>query len=112
MAVDLSPGDVVWAAPDAAVGREQSSRRPALVISGADYLAAVDTLAIVVPLTTVDRAWPNHVEVTGDALPQTTWAMTEQVRTISRERIVGTMARADAVTLAAVRAWVRDFLEL
>jgi mRNA interferase MazF len=109
---DLAPGDVVWVAPDAAVGREQSGRRPALVVAGADYLQLIDSLAVVVPLTSVDRGWPNHVPVTGAALPSPSWAMTEQVRTISRDRIVGTAGRADAETLRAVRGWIRDLLEL
>jgi hypothetical protein len=38
--------------------------------------------------------------------------MTEQVRTISRERIAGSAGRADAETLRAVRGWIRDLLEL
>src|SRR5690606_38717482 len=66
---DLAPGDIVWVAPDAAVGREQAGRRPALVVAGADYLQLIDSLAIVAPLTSVDRDWPNHVPVTGAALP-------------------------------------------
>ncbi|QEO09771.1 type II toxin-antitoxin system PemK/MazF family toxin [Protaetiibacter larvae] len=109
---ELSPGDLVWVAPDAAVGREQAGRRPALVVAGADYLQQVDALAIVVPLTSVDRGWPNHVPVAGGGLPSRSWAMTEQVRTVSRDRIVGHAGRADAETLLAARAWIRDFLEL
>ena len=109
---DLSPGDVVWVAPDAAVGREHSGRRPALVVAGPDYLQLIDSLAVVVPLTSVDRGWPNHIPVSGATLQSASWAMTEQVRTISRERIVGTAGRADAGTLRAVRGWIRDLLEL
>lgn len=109
---DLAPGDVLWVAPDAAVGREQSGRRPAMVVAGADYLQLIDSLAVVVPLTSVDRGWPNHIRVSGAALPSPSWAMTEQVRTISRDRIVDAAGRADADTLRAVRAWIRDLLEL
>lgn len=108
----LLPGEVIWVAPEIAVGREQGGRRPALVVAGAAYLEAVDTLAPVVPITSVDRGWPNHVEVVGSELEQRSWAMSEQVRTISRERIVGRAGRADPVTLAAVRGWLADFLEL
>lgn len=108
----LRPGDVVWARPEVAVGREQAGRRPAMVVAGADYLETVDTLAVVVPITTVDRGWPNHVEVIGADLGCRSWAMTEQVRTISRERLVGRAGRADPATLAAVRGWLADFLEL
>ena len=109
---DLAPGDVIWVSPDVSVGREQSGRRPALVVAGTDYLQVVDTLAVVVPVTGVARGWPNHVPVTGTDLPRPSWAMTEQVRTVSRSRIVGTAGRADRATLDDVREWIRDFLDL
>jgi mRNA interferase MazF len=109
---ELAPGDLVWVTPDAAVGREQAGRRPAVVVSGVDHLAVVDTLAIVVPVTTVDRGWPNHVAIRGGTLPQDSWAMTAQLRTVSRERIVDRAGAVEAATLHAVRAWIRDFLDL
>ena len=109
---EIAPGDLVWVSPDVTVGREQSGRRPALVVAGEGYLITVDTLAIVVPVTSVNRGWPNHVIVRGGALPHDSWAMTEQIRTVSRERIVGGAGRADAATLGAVRTWIRDFLDL
>lgn len=107
---DISPGDIVWVKADPTIGREQSGRRPALVVAGPDYLSTVDTLAIVVPLTSIDRGWPNHIPVGG--LTQPSWAMTEQVRTISRVRLDGTAGRVDNSTLTAVRQWIADFLEL
>ncbi len=102
----------MWVAPDPAVGHEQAGRRPAVVVCGTDYLNTVETLAIVVPVTSVDRAWPNHVPLGDVGLPQPSWAMTEQVRTISRARIVGRAGRADASTLHELRGWVGDFLDL
>lgn len=110
--LELLPGSVVWVRPDAAVGREQAGRRPAVVVAGVDYLDTVDTLAIVVPVTTVDRSWPNHVPLEEVGLDRPSWAMTEQVRTISRERIVDHVGRADATTLGSIRAWIKDFLDL
>lgn len=109
---DLSPGDLVWVSPDVSVGREQSGRRPAMVVAGTDYLAVIDTLAIVVPVTSVDRGWPNHVQIDGGDLPRASWAMTEQIRTVSRQRIIAVAGRADGSTVEAVRQWVRDFLDL
>ncbi len=109
---DLVPGELVWVAPDPTVGREQSGSRPALVVSGVDYLAVVGTLAIIVPITTVDRGWPNHIPIRGGTLPRESWAMTEQVRTVSRERIVDRAGRVSPETLRAVRTWIRDFLDL
>jgi mRNA interferase MazF len=108
----LAPGDVVWVAPEIAVGRAQAGRRPALVVAGAGYLQTVDTLALVVPITTVDRGWPNHIEVVGTDLGQRSWAMPEQIRTISRERVLGRAGRADDATLLAARTWLADFLDL
>ena len=70
------------------------------------------TLAIVVPVTSVDRGWPNHIPVAGSTLPQRSWAMTEQVRTISRTRITGRLGRVTSDTLAEIRLWIQDFLDL
>jgi len=110
--VGLAPGDVVWVESDPAVGSEQAGRRPALVVAGVSYLAIVDSLAIVVPITTVDRGWPNHIPVLGVQLPKVCWAMSEQVRTVSRDRIVARAGRVDESTLATVSRWISDFLEL
>jgi mRNA interferase MazF len=108
----LAPGDVVWVKPEITVGREQAGRRPVLVVAGAGYLQTVDTLVLVVPITTVDRGWPNHIEMFGAELGQRSWAMSEQIRTISRERMVGRAGHANDATLAAVRSWLADFLDL
>jgi mRNA interferase MazF len=80
--------------------------------SRAGYLPAVDTLAIIVPVTSVDRGWPNHIPVVGATLPPRSWAVTEQVRTISRTRITESLGRVTSDTLAEIRLWIRDFLDL
>ncbi len=110
----LTPGSIVWVDFDPIRGREQRGLRPALVVAGADYLASVPDLVIVVPLTTADRGWQHHVVVRGrDAgLPRRSFAMTEQPRTISRERVNRHSGRADDMTMAAVRGWLRDFFAL
>jgi mRNA interferase MazF len=110
----LAPGDVIWVRPEIAVGREQAGRgrRPALVVAGAGYLQTIDPLALVVPITTADRGWPNHIEVFGTKLEQRSWAMSEQIRTISRERVVARAGHANDATLATVRSWLADFLDL
>lgn len=109
---DLTPGEMVWVSPDMTVGREHAGRRPAIVVCGADYLAIVNTLAIVVPVTGVDRGWPNHIPVDGVSLPKPSWAMTEQVRIITRVRVSGTLGRVTDQTLTEIRMWIRDFLDL
>lgn len=106
------PGLVVWVYLDPAEGREQGGRRPAVVVSAREYLQTVDTLAILVPITAVNRGWPNHVPILGGGLDRESWAMTEQVRTVSRRRIVGVSGRVDGRTLLDIRMWLADFLDL
>ena len=108
-----SPADVFWASLDPATGREQGGHRPVLVVSTSEYLEIVTTLVIAVPITTTDRGWPNHVRVRGpEGLRRPSWAMTEQVRTISRNRLSGYAGRVDAACFADVRTWIGDFLDL
>ncbi|MGH2883863.1 MAG: type II toxin-antitoxin system PemK/MazF family toxin [Solirubrobacteraceae bacterium] len=56
----LAPGDIVWVAPEIAVGREQTGRRPALVMADAGYVQTVDTLPLVVPITIASLAGPYY----------------------------------------------------
>lgn len=110
---ELHRGSIVWAELDPARGREQAGRRPALVISSDAYLEQADTLAIILPATTVDRGWPNHVRLIGAfTLPRPTFAMTEQPRTVTRDRLVATVGTVDAATMREVDLWLRDFLAL
>lgn len=108
----LEPGSVVWVTLDPTVGREQAGRRPAVVVASAGYLQAVTELAIVVPATTTQRGWPQHVELRGPALglPHPTFAMTEQPRAISKRRIVGAAGKVDDPCLRVIRRWLNDFL--
>lgn len=107
---ELQQGDIWWAYLDPAQGREQSGRRPVLVISAAQYNGIVDALAIVVPISTTDRGWPNHIRLA--SLPQPSWAMTEQPRTIARQRLGGRIGQATPDELSEVLSWVFDFLSL
>ena len=106
-------GTIVWAALDPATGREQGGRRPVVVVAADAYLEVVDTLTIVVPVTSVERGWPNHVALTGPTgLARPSWAMTEQPRTIARTRVVGVAGQVDRDTGAAIDRWLADFLSL
>lgn len=104
----------MWVDLDPVRGREQSGRRPALVVASDLYLTQADSLAIVLPATTTDRGWPNHVPLTGARLQlsRPTFAMTEQPRTVTRDRVVGEAGLVDATTMHLVDVWLRDFLAL
>jgi len=109
--MSLVPGEVVWMTFGPGRGREQEGRRPGVVVASAEYLDIVDTLVIVVPVTTRDRGWVNHVELRGDlALPARSWAMTEQVVTLARDRIHRSLGVVEAECLASIRGLVGAFL--
>lgn len=110
---DLAPGVVAWAALEPARGREQGGHRPVLIVASAGYLDAVTTLVIALPITTTDRGWPNHVLVEGPSgLDRPSWIMTEQPRTLARDRLTGVAGSVSPHCLAAVRVWLGDFLDL
>jgi len=110
----IQRGAVVWVDFDPSRGREQRGSRPALVVSSDDYLTAVPDLVIVVPITSVDRDWPHHVRLEGPRLElaKVSFAMTEQPRTIARERISRQAGAVAVPTLAAVDRWLQEFLGL
>ena len=109
--MNLFTGDVVWAELGPGRGREQSGRRPLVVVASNDYLEIVDTIAIAIPVTSKDRGWPNHVPLHGETgLVTPSFAMTEQVITISRERITSVAGQVDDDTYTAITTYLRDFL--
>ncbi|WP_432558830.1 type II toxin-antitoxin system PemK/MazF family toxin [Granulicoccus sp. GXG6511] len=110
---ELAPGVIAWAALEPVRGREQGGRRPVLVIASDGYLDAVTTLVIVLPITTADRGWPNHIRVDGPSgLDRPSWVMTEQPRTLSRDRLFRVAGQVSPECLASVRSWLGDFLDL
>ncbi|MFD6816494.1 type II toxin-antitoxin system PemK/MazF family toxin [Microbacterium sp. NPDC059771] len=110
---DLAPGVIVWVSLEPVRGRERGGHRPVLLVASAGYLDAVTTLVIGLPITTTDRGWPNHIRIDGPSgLDRPSWVMTEQPRTLTRERITGVAGRVSADCLASVRLWLGDFLDL
>lgn len=111
----LSSGEVWWAVPDpgleTVVGREQAGRRPVVIVSGDLYHEAVTTLALAVPVTTTNRGWPNHVPLIGNLrLSEPSFAMTEQVRAVSRDRLTARAGYVSEACLAGIRGWIADYL--
>lgn len=80
------------------------------MVAGTDYLDLMTTLALAVPLTTVDRGWPNHVPVCGQIdLAEPSFAMTEQIRVISRDRLDRLAGVVSPSCLHATREWIHQY---
>ena len=106
----LAPGSVVWADFGEPVGREQAGRRPAVVVSSTSHLRAADTLVTLIPCTTSERPWPNHVLIEGRIeLAEPTYAMTEQIRTVSRLRVHRVAGAVSDECLGLLARWVRTW---
>ena len=83
------------------VGREQSGRRPAVVVSADPLNESRAGVVIVIPITTTHRGLPSHVEIEpgGSGLDEVSYAKCEDVKSISEERLVAQIGAAtDAVT--------------
>ena len=93
-------GDLIWTDFDPRVGREQSGRRPALVVSPAEFYRASE-FAIVCPITSRVRPFGTSV-VLPPGLPVAGEILTSHVRSID------TQARPITYGGAAVPAAVLD----
>lgn len=96
------------------VGREQSGRRPALVISADSLNESRAGVVVVVPITTTYRGLPSHVEIDrgSSGLDEVSYAKCEDVKSISEQRLIGRLgAVGDEAMFQAARA-LRFLLDL
>ncbi|MFI7132533.1 type II toxin-antitoxin system PemK/MazF family toxin [Nonomuraea sp. NPDC050153] len=89
------------------VGREQGFDRPAMILSSDRFNRSRLGLVFAVPLTSRERGYPSHIRIDwkGTGLTRTSWAMIEQVRAISPDRLdffIGNVS--DDVVAAAITA--------
>jgi len=99
---DLDAGDLVWVELDPVRGREQSGRRPAVVITPAAY-HKVSSLAFVCPIATNPGPWPFKVPLSDD-LEIKGAVLVDQVRAVDRaQRIFGRAGRVPDDTLDRIR---------
>ena len=82
-------GDVVWADPDPTRGSEQAKPRPFIVVSVDQLNRSPLGLSLVVPLTRTDFSNALHVEIKppDGGLREKSFAMPEQLRALSHERV-------------------------
>lgn len=96
-------GDLVWTDFDPRIGREQGGRRPALVVSPAEFWH-VSGFAIVCPVTSKIRPFGTSV-VLPDSFPIKGEILTSHVRSIDTE--ARPVAFAGVAVSAAILADVR-----
>ena len=99
---------------DPAQGHEQAGRRPALVISVDEFNHGPSGLVTVVPITGRDRGIPCHIRVEPreGGLSETSYILSDQTRTISRERLHSWLGVVKPETMARIEDNVRILLGL
>ena len=106
----------VWVVDlDPTRGHEPAKTRPCIVVSDDRFNRSAAGLVVIVPLTSVSRDIPWHVRVgPGDGgVREESWAMTDQVRTVSSDRLIGDpWGRVAPDVMAAIEERLRLLLGL
>lgn len=107
---EVAPWDVWWTNFDPQVGREQAGLRPAIVVGTAFACRLPTQLAFVVPCTTTDRHLPFHPPVA--SLGRPSFAMCDQVKSISRSRLVRRhQAHLESDEIDAIKFVLRQMID-
>jgi mRNA interferase MazF len=108
----MTTGDVLLCDLNPITGREQGGVRPVVVVSHPRY-AAVPGLFIGVPLTSRHRGLEHHIEIAADeqtGLKQVSYAMTEQVRSMSHQRAGRRIGRVSDDAMATISRYLHLFI--
>lgn len=95
-------------------GHEQGGRRPGLVVSVDLFNQGPAGLVIVIPITTKEKGIPLHVEIKAPegGLTKRSFIKCEDLRSVSRERLVQRLGQVTRSTLDAVEDRLRILLNL
>lgn len=96
------------------VGREQSGRRPAVVVSADALNESRAGVVVVVPITTTYRDLPSHVEIDpgSSGLDEVSYAKCEDVKSVSEQRLIGRLGAVDEQAMFEAARALRFLLDL
>jgi mRNA interferase MazF len=96
------------------VGREQSGRRPAVIVSADPLNESRAGVVIAVPVTTAHRRLPSHIEIDpGDlGLEEISYAKCEDVKPISEQRLIGRLGVVNEEVVFQIASALRFLLDL
>ena len=104
----------VWTVDfDPQVGREQSGRRPAVVVASRTHCELRTPVTLVVPLTTRQLPLGYRVPVRVPGSRRPSYAITEQITAVSHERLgERPLGRLDSDTISRLRDVLREMIEV
>jgi mRNA interferase MazF len=96
------------------VGREQSGRRPAVVVSANPLNESRAGVTVVVPTTTADRGLPAHIELdpASSGLDEPSYAKCEEIKSISEQRLIAPLGAASEEAMFQIARTLRLLLDL
>jgi mRNA interferase MazF len=114
MNLEPSRGEVWVVSLDPTKGREQAGKRPALVLSVDHFNKGPADLIVVLPITSKAKGIPFHVNVRPPegGLKQESFIKCEDVRSISKERLLQRLGAVTTRTMKLVEDRVRILLGL
>ena len=101
--------------PDPIKGREIGHKiRPCIIVSHKDFSNGPSGLVIVIPCTTSNHGIASHVQINPPegGFKKVSFAMTEQIRAISRVRLSNRIGTISLLTMEKIEDWVSDLLDL
>jgi len=104
-------GVIYWAELDPTLGREQSGRRPVLILSEDVFNTRSGTVIAVVLASQEPRAaFPLTLEIIGSGFPKRSWAKISQIRTLSVQRLGNKLGEATSSEVASVLEGLNEIL--
>lgn len=104
-------GDIHWADLEPTRGREQTGRRPILVISHEPFNAHSGTVIALAITGQPQRAgFPLTYSLPDGLLPKASWVKISQIRTLSTERLGSRLARLEETEVNRVIEGLLDIV--
>lgn len=96
------------------IGHEQAGVRPGLIVSVDEFNHGASELAVVVPITSKSKNVPMHVPISPPegGLTMISYIKCEEVRSISRLRLLRHLGIVSTMTIKEVELRLRSLLDL
>lgn len=98
----INKGEVWLIDLNPVIGHEQSGTRPALVVSDNLFNHSLAEMVIIVPITSKYKGIPTHVELESDFLNIKSYIKTEDIRSVSINRLIKKLGAVDEQILYLV----------
>lgn len=105
-------GDVWLVDSNPVIGREQAGKRPALIVSVDLFNQGPVELVVVAPITSKNKGIPLHVQIDPPegGLKDTSFIKCEDIRSISKDRLITQLGTISPKTMASVEDRLRILL--